>query len=62
MAPKSKAPPVQGEASHDQLGGWSQSHPSVDTLRVQILMLAYGVRPEWAAMLASLAFGGHCHD
>lgn len=62
MPQKSKTPPVHGRASPDQLGGWSQSLPTVDTFRVQILMLGYGVRPEWTAMLASLAFGGHCHD
>ena len=62
MPQTSKTPPEMGGASRDMLGGWSQSLPTVDALRVQTLMLAHGVRPEWAAMLASFAFGGHCHD
>lgn len=58
---KYETPPVQGGASHDQLPGWSQPFPSVDTLRTQTLILAHSVRPEWAAMIAAFAFGGGAH-
>ena len=30
-------------------------------LQVQTLILAHSVRPEWAAMIAALAFGGDAH-
>lgn len=62
MPPTCKTPTDKAGASRDMLGGWSQSLPTVEALRVQTLMLVHGVRPEWAAMLASFAFGGHCHD
>lgn len=62
MPPICKTPADKAGASRDMLGGWSHSLSTVDALRVQTLMLAHGVRPEWAAMLASFAFGGHCHD
>lgn len=60
MPLKSKTPAhrERAEASRDLLGGWSQSLPTVDALRVQTLILAHAVRPELAAMLATLAFGG----
>lgn len=61
ITPKYETPPVQGGASHDQLGGWSQSFPSVDALRTQTLIFAHSVRPEWAAMIAAFAFGGGAH-
>lgn len=61
MPPKSKTPAGKAGASCDLLGGWSHSLPTVDALQVQTLILAYAVRPEVAAMIAALAFGGHHH-
>lgn len=61
MPPKSKTPAGKAGASRDLLGGWSRSLPTVDALQVQTLIIAYAVRPEVAAMIAALAFGGHHH-
>lgn len=61
MLLKSKTPAGKAGASRDLLGCWSQSLPNVDALRVQTLIFAYAVRPEVAAMIAALAFGGHHH-
>ena len=58
---KCETPPVQGGATRDQLPGWSHACNSLDTLRTQTLILAHSVRPEWAAMIAALAFGGDAH-
>ena len=58
MPQTSKTPPVQGGASRDQLGRCSHSLPTVDAYRTQFLILAHAVRPEMAAMVAALAFGG----
>ena len=53
-----KTPAVEAGASRDSCGGRSQSFPSLDAYRAQILTLAYAVRPELAVMIAALAFGG----
>lgn len=58
MPPKSKTPAGKAGASRDQIGVWSQTVPTVAALQAQTLMLAYAVRPELAAMVAALAFGG----
>jgi len=58
MPHKCKTPPVEGGASRDQLGGWSQSLPTSSGYQAQFLIAAHYVRPEVAAMVAALAFGG----
>lgn len=58
---KCETPPVQGGATRDQHARWSHGFNSLDTLRTQTLILAHSVRPEWAAMIAALAFGGDAH-
>lgn len=44
-------------AARNQLGGCSRIGSNLDAYRAQMLIAAHGVRPEWAAMLAALAFG-----
>lgn len=61
MPPTSKTPPIEGGASRGQLGGWSHPVPTLGGYQAQFLMLAHAVRPELAAMLAGLAFGGQVH-
>ena len=53
-----KTPPVEGGASRDSFAGLSHSLPNLEAYRAQWLAMACAVRPEWAAMLAALAFGG----
>lgn len=55
-----KTPPMggMGGASRDQLPGWSRSNLTLSTFRAQHLIGSYAVRPEIAAMVAALAFGG----
>ena len=53
-----KTPAVEAGASRDSCGGRSQFLPSLDAYRAQFLTVAYAVRPEMAAMIAALAFGG----
>lgn len=61
MARTSKTPAVEAGASRDSCGGWSLPFPSLETYQAQFLALSYAVRPEWAAMMAALAFGGQPH-
>jgi hypothetical protein len=60
MPQKCKTPAGTG-ASRDSLAGLSRPCFSLQAYQAQILMAAHGVRPEWAAMLAALAFGGPGH-
>lgn len=61
MPQKCETPPVQGGASRDKLAGGSRAPHTLEAFQAQILILKAGVRPEWAAMLAGLAFGGGVH-
>lgn len=61
MPPNSKTPAGEAGASRDRCGGWSQALPTLDAYRAQILIAAHAVRPEWAAMVAALAFDGGAH-
>ena len=63
MARICKTPPVGGKsgASRDQLAGWSRSNLTLSTFRAQHLIGSYAVRPEIAAIIAALAFGGAHH-
>lgn len=58
MSPTYKTPAGEAGASRDGFGGPSHSLPTVQAYQVQFLTLAHAVRPEWAAMVAALAFGG----
>jgi hypothetical protein len=48
---------IPSEASHDRCCGCSHARPNLEACRT-LLILAHVVRPEMAAMLAALAFGG----
>ena len=56
--PQTNETPHGGGASRIHLGGWMHEPLNPQTLQSQFLMGAYHVRPELAAMLADLAFGG----
>ena len=47
--------------SCNQLGGCLRDTVTLSAYRAQHLIAAHGIRPELAAMVASLAFGGHGH-
>ena len=57
MPQKSKTPAGTG-ASRDSFAGLSRSLSNPSTIQAQFLIAAHHVRPELAAMVASLAFGG----
>ena len=57
MPQKSKTPACAG-ASRDSFAGLSLPLSTPLTIQVQILIAAHHVRPELAAMVAALAFGG----
>lgn len=61
MAHKSEAPAARTGATRDKLGGWSRILSTLGTYRGQFLIGAQHVRPELAAMIAALAFGGRIH-
>ena len=56
--PQTNETPQLGGASRIQLGGWMHESLNPIALQSQFLIGAYHVRPELAAMLAALAFGG----
>lgn len=59
MAPEQETPAgATAGASRDCFAGLSRALPTLDAYQAQWLALAHAVRPEWAAMLAALAFGG----
>lgn len=59
MAAANKTPPVHsGGAPCELLAGPSRFPSNLDAYRAQILVAAYHVRPEVAAMLVAFAFGG----
>ena len=45
--------------SCNQLGGCLQDTLTLSAYRAQHLIAEHGIRPDLAAMMASLAFGGH---
>lgn len=47
-----------GGPSRNSCGGWFQDSSSPLTIQPQFLIAAHHVRPEMAAMVAALAFGG----
>lgn len=60
MAQKCETP-RKGGASRDKLAGGSRISLTLEAFQAQILITKTGVRPELAAMLATLAFGGGAH-
>ncbi len=53
--------PREGGASRTSCGGRFRDLSSPLTLQTQFLTAAHHVRPELAAMVAALAFGGGVH-
>ncbi len=47
--------------SCNQRGGCLQETLTLSSFRAQHLIAAHGIRPDLAAMVASIAFGGHDH-
>lgn len=58
MPQKSETRAIQARASRNSCGGWFRDPISPWTLQSQFLIAAHHVRPEMAAMIAALAFGG----
>lgn len=48
-------------ASRNSCGGRFRDNSSAHAIQAQFLIVAHHVRPELAAMLASMAFGGGAH-
>ena len=46
----------------NSLVGASTESLTLSAYRAQHLIMSYGIRPETAAFLAAIAFGGHGHD
>ena len=57
--PQKENPTCKGRASCVSFGHWTQESLTLSAYRAQHLIGAYGIRPELAAMLPALAFGGH---
>lgn len=53
--------PHKGGASRNSCGGWFRDSSTPLAAQAQFLILARHVRPEIAAPVASLAFGGGAH-
>jgi len=61
MPQKSETRAGKARASQNSCGGWFREPLSTRTLQSQFLIAAHHVRPEMAAMIAALAFGGGEH-
>ena len=62
MTKKSETRAVQARVSRNSCAGWFRNPLRPSTLQSQFLIAAHHVRPEMAAMIAALAFGGGaCH-
>jgi hypothetical protein len=62
MGQKSETPlAATGGASCNQLSGCLQETLTLSAFRAQHLIAEHGIRPELAAMVASIAFGGQGH-
>lgn len=60
--PEKQNPTAQGRVLWNSLVGASAESITLSAYRAQRLIGGYGVRPELAAMVAALAFGGGaCH-
>lgn len=56
--PQIENPTATGRASWKSLVGASKDCLTLSAYRAQHLIVAHGVRPDLAAMLAAIAFGG----
>ncbi|MCZ8369467.1 MAG: hypothetical protein O9293_05780 [Porphyrobacter sp.] len=62
QTPKNETPlAATGGASCNQLSGCLQDTLTLSAYRAQHLIVEHGIRPDLAAMMASLAFGGQGH-
>ena len=59
--PHNSETPHNGGASRNSCGGCFRDSLSPLAIQAQFLIAAHQVRPELAAMVAALAFGGHGH-
>lgn len=60
--PKKETPlAATGGASRNQRGGCLRDPLTLSAYRAQHLIAEHGIRPDLAAMVASLAFGGNGH-
>lgn len=59
--PRKENPTAKGRASRVSFGDWTQDALTLSAYRAQHLIGSYGIRPETAAMLAAIAFGGGAH-
>lgn len=59
--PLTSETPRNGGASRNSCGGWFRDCLSPLALQSQFLIAAHHVRPELAATVAALAFGGGAH-
>ncbi len=59
--PRKENPTTMGRASRVSFGHWTQDAFTLAAYRAQHLIGTYSIRPETAAMLAAIAFGGHAH-
>ncbi len=60
MPEKSNAP-RNGGASRKSCGGLFRDPSTAVDVQAQFLIAAHHIRPEMAAMMAALVFGGGCH-
>lgn len=59
--PCKQNPTTKGRVLWNSLTGVSSESLTLSAYRAQHLIAAYGLRPELAAMLAAVAFGGGDH-
>lgn len=62
MTHKCETPPDKGEASRNSCGGCLRDSLTPVLVQAQFLMAMHHIRPEFAALVATLVFdGGVCH-
>lgn len=59
--PHKSETPRNGGASRNSCGGCFRDSLSPHAIQAQFLIAAHHIRPELAAMVAALTFGGHGH-
>ena len=58
MPHKSETRADEARVSRNSCGGWFRDPPTHLVMQAQFLVAMHNVRPELAAMVAALAFGG----
>jgi len=61
MRQKCETRAVEARASRNSCGGWFRDPFSPLDVQTQFLVAMHNIRPEMAAMIAALAFGGGAH-